>query len=230
MIEAMLIRIVTSCTGEKNITHDRQLTLADFEQGPAHVAGREAEFTAVLTPAIDLYSGLQHQRLRRGLQAVESNRGSGISTETWIVSAGYGLIPGHRKVAPYEATFMGLSSKQRGRWARQLHLPSDMRNLLAESADLILVLLGDDPPEAYGPTTTSAYNNRMQLCWLNVNSSSTALGTCSDPGFQHCAGFQLWAQLVARVIMREDALIPVPVLTKYRPGRRICPIILRLQL
>lgn len=31
-----------------------------------------------------------------------------------------------------------------------------------------------------GLTVTSAYNNRLQPCRLNVNSSSTALGTCSD--------------------------------------------------
>jgi hypothetical protein len=144
----MLIRIVTSCTGEKGVTHDRQLTLADFEQGPAHVAARESELEAFLTPAIDLYSGLQHQRLLRGLRAVESNSKSGISTETWIVSAGYGLVPGSRRMAPYEATFSGMSTKQRRAWARRLHLPSDTHDLLAKPAELIFVLLGDDYLEA----------------------------------------------------------------------------------
>jgi hypothetical protein len=72
----MLIRIVTSCTGEKTVNHDQQLTLADFEQGPTHVAVRETELGTLLTPAIDLYNGLQHQRLQRGLRTVESNRGS----------------------------------------------------------------------------------------------------------------------------------------------------------
>jgi hypothetical protein len=144
----MLIRIVTSCTGAKGVTHDRQLTLADFEQGAAHVVARETELEACLTPAVDLYCGLQHQRLLRGLRTVEFNPGSGISTETWIVSAGYGLVPGSRRVAPYEATFIGMSSNQRRAWARQLHLSSDIRSLLAKPADLILILLGDDYLEA----------------------------------------------------------------------------------
>jgi hypothetical protein len=140
----MLIRIVTSCTGEKSVAHGRQLTLADFQQGLAHVTTREAELDGVLTRANDLYSGLQHQRLIRGINAVESNRDCGISIDTWIVSAGYGLIPGDRRVAPYEATFIGMTSAQKRTWARQLGLPAAIRILLAKQADLIFVLLGDD--------------------------------------------------------------------------------------
>jgi len=140
----MLIRIITSCTGEKIITDDRQLTLADFQQGAGHVSKREAELQSRGTRAIDLYSGLQHQRLMRGINAVGANPDSGISTETWIVSAGYGLIPGDRSIAPYEATFIGMTSAQRRSWARQLQLPSAIRAVLAKPADLIFVLLGDD--------------------------------------------------------------------------------------
>lgn len=144
----MLVRIVTSCTGEKTVTHGQQLTIVDFEKGAAHVAAREAELGSVLTPAIDLYCGLQHQRLIRGVLKVESSRSSEVSVDTWIVSAGYGLIPGFRKVAPYEATFIGMSSKQRSAWGLRLHLPYDIGNLLAKRADLIFVLLGDDYLEA----------------------------------------------------------------------------------
>ncbi len=142
--QRMLIRIITSCTGEKSVTHNRQLTLADFQQGVAHVAAREAEIDGVLSRAIDLYSGLQHQRLKRGINAVESTLGSGISTDTWIVSAGYGLVPGDRRIAPYEATFIGMASAERRAWARQLLLPSAIRTVLDKPADLIFVLLGDD--------------------------------------------------------------------------------------
>src|SRR5271157_741544 len=128
----MLIRIVTSCTGEKNVTHERQLSLADFQSGPAHIASREAELESVMTRGMDLYSGLQHQRLIRGINEVESNQGCGITTDIWILSAGYGLIPGDRRVAPYEATFIGMTSAQRRTWASQLQIPSAIRTVLAE--------------------------------------------------------------------------------------------------
>src|SRR4051794_39612110 len=105
-----IIRVITSCTGEKNVTHDRQLSLADFQQGPKHVAKREAELNGSLTPAVLLYSGLQHERLLRGVLAVESSPDSGLVVDTWIMSAGYGLIPANRAIAPYEATFIGMGS------------------------------------------------------------------------------------------------------------------------
>lgn len=139
-----VIRVITSCTGEKKATPERQLTLNDFRQGSKHVAMREAELNGSLIPAMHLYSGLQHQRLLRGVQFVEANSAAGIVIDTWIVSAGYGLIPADRKIAPYEATFIGMSSADRRKWAEQLQLPTAVRQVLAEPADLIFVLLGDD--------------------------------------------------------------------------------------
>jgi len=140
----ILIRIITSCTGEKKVNHERQLTLTDFQKGPEQVARREAELKGSLTPAVELYSGLQHLRLLRGIQAAGSNPSRTFDTDTWIVSAGYGLIQGSRAIAPYEATFIGMGSAERKQWARQLQLPGSVRKLLAQPADLIFVLLGDD--------------------------------------------------------------------------------------
>ncbi len=143
-----IIRVITSCTGEKKITHERQLTLADFQEGPTHVAKREAELSESLMPAMHLYSGLQHQRLLRGVLAVESTPNSGLVIDSWIVSAGYGLIPANRMIAPYEATFIGMGSAERRRWAQKLQLPAAIRQVLTQPAALIFVLLGDDYLEA----------------------------------------------------------------------------------
>jgi hypothetical protein len=91
------ILIVTSCTGEKSVTQERALTLADFEKGAAHVKKREQELKEQLTQAEDLYSGLQHVRLMRGVRAfreAHAPNGSGAMLDLWILSAGYGLVPG----------------------------------------------------------------------------------------------------------------------------------------
>ena len=142
----MKILVITSCTGEKAVDSPDQLTLADFKQGHAHVATREAALAALLTPAELLYSGMQHQRLMRGVQAARAK--VDLVVDLNIVSAGYGLIPGAKLLAPYEATFIGMKKPEARDWAKQLNLAHDVRQLLAHPYDLGLVLLGDDYLEA----------------------------------------------------------------------------------
>jgi hypothetical protein len=136
------ILIITSCTGEKSVEHKQSLTLTDFRKGPEHVARRERELAELLTPAEDLYSGQQHVRLMRGVRAL---RDSGqFVVDLWILSAGYGLVPADRKLAPYEVTFQGMKSVELRRWADVLNVPADFRSTLGSRHDLGLVLLGDE--------------------------------------------------------------------------------------
>ena len=61
----MKVLIVTSCTGQKTVSHPAGLTCVDFAQAPEHIRAREAALAEALTPARDLYSGQQHARRRR---------------------------------------------------------------------------------------------------------------------------------------------------------------------
>lgn len=143
----MRLLVITSCTGDKLHKHPRALTLEDFRQGPEHVARREAELSRLLTPAEELYTGQQHERLMRGVCAFRSQPGAngvGPDLELLILSAGYGLVPSDRKLAPYEATFKGMKRLELHAWASQLRVGPDIRRSLAEPRDLILVLLGDE--------------------------------------------------------------------------------------
>lgn len=139
----MRILIVTSCTGEKAVTHERALSCEDFAQGKAHVKRREKSLGKYLTPAQELYSGLQHQRLMRGVSALREN-GSKADLDLRILSAGYGLVPATQKLAPYECTFAGMKKAELKSWAEQLQVPRQFREVVKESYDLGLVLLGDD--------------------------------------------------------------------------------------
>ncbi len=65
----MRIVVITSCTGEKAVTHERALTLEDFQKGPEHVKARERELASFMKPAEALYTGQQHVRLMRGIKA-----------------------------------------------------------------------------------------------------------------------------------------------------------------
>ena len=142
----MRILIVTSCTGQKTVGHPRGLTGDDFAQGSAHVQEREVALADCLTPARDLYRGQQHVRLMRGVKGVAGR----LETHLQVVSAGYGLIRGERKIAPYECTFSGRGKADLRAWADRLGIPAAFRALMADPYDLCLWLLGDDYLAACG--------------------------------------------------------------------------------
>src|SRR5690349_9429055 len=108
----MRLLVITSCTGEKSVAPKNSLTLADFQKGAAHVRAREKELKEFLTPAGEIYTGEQHVRLMRGVSAVRDSQLSAFSFQLSILSAGYGLIPEDRKIAPYECTFATMKSKE----------------------------------------------------------------------------------------------------------------------
>jgi hypothetical protein len=138
----MRILVITSCTGEKAVASPTQLTLEDFRKGLMHVRAMEAALHDLLTPAEDIYTGLQHQRLMRGVRAIRA--AEGLEIDLRILSAGYGLVHADRNLAPYEATFAGMKSGELKAWGQKLRVPEDMRTTLAQPYDLALVLLGDD--------------------------------------------------------------------------------------
>jgi hypothetical protein len=142
----MHIVIVTSCTGEKVAEPEGLLTLDDFQKGATHVRRREQQLKDFLTPAGEIYTGEQHVRLIRSVSALRS--GLQPSTfnpqlDVYILSAGYGLIPEDRKVAPYECTFATMKTKEIRAWGQTLDVPADFRKTVAQPYNLGLILLGD---------------------------------------------------------------------------------------
>jgi len=136
--------IITSCTGEKVVESDRQLTREDFAKGAAYVAEREKGLKDSLRTAGEIYSGEQHVRLMRGVGERWKDEGGGMNVELHILSAGYGLIPEDRVVAPYEITFATMKSKELRDWADSLQVPEDFRKTVAKPYDFGLILLGDN--------------------------------------------------------------------------------------
>jgi hypothetical protein len=140
----MKIRVITSCTGEKQNSPENQLTRSDFDRlhEPKQFKLLEERLAEFRTPAEDLYTGLQHVRLMEGVQRFRGRYGVN-RLDLWILSAGYGLIPGDRQIVPYECTFQGMKAAEIDAWAKHLRVPPDARQLFARPADLILVLLSD---------------------------------------------------------------------------------------
>jgi hypothetical protein len=135
------IVVISSCSAEKAAHHRDQLLLEDFEAGPKRVSQREAPLDELMLPAEELYLGQQHKRMMRGIAAARSS--SELKISLHILSAGYGLVPAHRRLAPYDATFQGMKQTKLRAWADALGVPQALRTALAEPYDLALVLLGD---------------------------------------------------------------------------------------
>lgn len=124
MSVALRVNVITSCTG-------RKIVLAP----------------GVTTPAERLYCGQHHLRLMRG---VERLRGAGATVDLWVVSAGHGLVHGSTPLSPYEQTFQGQRASERNAMSIQLGIPAAIRSVLASTADLTIVLLGEDYLQACG--------------------------------------------------------------------------------
>lgn len=142
----MRILVITSCTGKKAVTSDNALTLNDFALSGKHLLQREQELKELMRPAEELYTGQQHVRLMRGVQTIRehgSNNGIPLKLDLWVLSAGYGMVPGDRKLAPYECTFQGMKSKELREWAGKLKVPDQFREIVHKKYDIALILLGD---------------------------------------------------------------------------------------
>ncbi len=141
----MKLLVITSCTGEKAVDSDQQLLWNDFKSGKAHVATREKELGDLCRKAGEMYTGEQHVRLMRGVSAFRSSPGnSDSSLALHVLSAGYGIIPEDRVIAPYEVTFATMKAKEIDAWSKTLGVPEDFRRLVSQHYDFGLILLGDN--------------------------------------------------------------------------------------
>ena len=100
------IHVVVTCTDRK--TRQVRASLRARSVLQRSLESRVAAWTTVLdsagddaVPAEELYAG-DHWQVVRGLRAVPP---AGIDVQTWVCSAGYGLIRLSTPIRPYEATF-----------------------------------------------------------------------------------------------------------------------------
>jgi hypothetical protein len=136
----MKITVITTCTGSKAITATNPLTLEDFQAGPALVEQRCKEIASLCLPAGQMYTGEQHVHLMRGVHAA---RAAGHQVDVHIISAGFGVLKEDEEIVPYEATFNDMGKKECIDWGQVLGIPQRVQDILAEPADMSLVLLSE---------------------------------------------------------------------------------------
>ncbi len=207
----MKILVLTSCTGEKVVEHDDQLMLEDFQRGRTHVAEKEKALKDLLRPAEDLYSGLQHVRLMKGVRA--AREAGKLEVALQVLSAGYGLVAGGSKLAPYEATFAGMKGQQLRGWARALHVPQAIRKLLAQRYDLTILLLGEDYLQAceigadvvLGSPTIALCSAASAKRLPNLAALHKVVVTNADAKRFSCGLVGLKGEITSRVLQRLSA-------------------------
>src|SRR6266403_6051268 len=204
------ILIITSCTGEKVVSDPKRLTLKDFRRGRDHIRARETLLREKLTRADEIYSGMQHVRLMRG---VSDARKADVDVELQILSAGYGLIPANRKIAPYEATFQGMPKSELLKWGDALKIPKAFRKAVTTPCDLCLVLLGDDYLAACALDDTVRFGGpTLLLCGRNMLKKLPKLGNLHAIGLTNaeakrfsCGLVGLKGELASRILTKVAA-------------------------
>lgn len=163
--------VVTSCTGQKAIARADMLTLEDFRDHQ-RLRVRETELADSMLPAGSMYNGLQHVRLMDGVRLWRDAFGTQ-SLDVAIVSAGYGLIPEDRRIAPYEVTFKNMKRTEIVSWARRQRIPEAIRQRV-QSYRLAIFLLGDKYIKAIDPPLVPAVSQRF--VFLGGSGQTSSLG------------------------------------------------------
>lgn len=155
---SMRLMVVTSCTSRKAVDPPGKLTKADFAD-PELLRARETELAPFLTPAGQLYTGQQHVLTMRGVERLRRQYGPE-SVSMRIVSAGYGVVPEVRPLAPYEVTFNDMGRREAREWGRHLRIPQELRRA-AEGQPLVVFLLGARYLDAVEPPVLPAAGQRF---------------------------------------------------------------------
>lgn len=134
------VLIITSCTGEKRFKPENQLTQEDFMH-TARLRKREKQLSEFMAPAGEMYTGMQHIQLMEGVRTLRKALEKPV-IDVVIISAGYGLIPEDRVIAPYEVTFNTMKGHEIDAWAKRLKIHQSLEKIISDY-DLIFVLLGE---------------------------------------------------------------------------------------
>jgi hypothetical protein len=130
--------IVSGGTARKRHRHPNALRAEDF--GDAGRFGRrERELAAWMLPAGEMYAGAEHLLTQRAVGRLREAWGE--EHVTWrILSAGYGLVPAMRPVAPYTRALPS-RPEALAAWSERAALATNLERAL-RGQDLVAVLLG----------------------------------------------------------------------------------------
>ncbi len=154
----MKLLVITSCTSKKAVDAPNKLILEDFRD-PERLRRKEAALQRYQLPAFRMYTGQQHLAVIHGVRVLRT-RYQRDAVALQILSAGYGLVPEDRLIAPYEVTFKGMAQEDKRSWARSLGVPHAVRDVI-QGHDLVVFLLGADYLDVIEPPLEASRDQRL---------------------------------------------------------------------
>ena len=144
------ILIVTSCTKDKlfpsHLPDNCYLQASQLwdERDDNRVERNFGTLEQYRMPAVQLYRGLQHRELMRGVTLLRKEFGAK-SVDIKIISAGFGLVGEQQPLPLYEATFADLPPSKILAIAQRLRIPQKINELLTKTSyDCAFFLLGEN--------------------------------------------------------------------------------------
>lgn len=138
-ISAMKILIISSCTGKKKSKPHNRLICSDFLE-KQNLRKKEGELKKYLCPAREMYIGEHHIFTVKGVEFLCDKYGKE-NVGFYIISAGYGLIPHDKIIAPYECTFKGMHINDIKDRSLRLGISETFKEIVIDY-DLVYFLLG----------------------------------------------------------------------------------------
>jgi hypothetical protein len=141
--------IVTSCTKDKVLpvqvsNHSLVQALQLWDDRDDDRALRDfGELEQYRVPATQLYHGLQHTELMRGVELLRRTFGQSV-VDVKIISAGFGVVDEDQPLPPYEATFADQSKETVRALSRRLRIPQTINALVSGAYDCAFFLLGEN--------------------------------------------------------------------------------------
>lgn len=133
---------------------------------------RARELAAYALPAVQMYTGRQHQFVVQGINALRERYGRGV-IDLVILSAGYGLIAEDEVIVPYDFTLSGLSVSELTTWSHYLGVSAELDRWV-KPYDLVIFLLGREYLRALGLPLES-HRKDQTLLFLCSKSTETLI-------------------------------------------------------
>lgn len=164
-----------------------------------------------------LYAGEQHRRVMRGVGMFRA-AACGYEIDLRILSAGFGLVAGSRRLPFYDCSFAGLGGEAIDERSAEVGIPGALARVLARTHALTILLLGEDymRAAAIGPTTRfggpaiafggAALSRRSASLSLRVVPATKSEARRFSCGFVGLKG-EMGGRLLA-LLSGEPALIP----------------------
>lgn len=134
----MKVAVISSCSSKKKYKLQSYPTCEDFLKG--NIQQWEIRLQRFKAPAIEMYTGREHNLIVKAVKKLWNNF-SKDNVTFHILSCGYGLIPYHKQIIPYNCSFSNMKVSRLREIGETLGLTENFCKI-TEDSDFVFVMLG----------------------------------------------------------------------------------------